>query len=94
MGTRWIAFPVADMGVPERDSAADWRAASSAARAALRGGGRVLVHCRAGCGRSGMAALRLMVECGERPEVALRRLRAMRPCAVETEAQLAWALRK
>jgi hypothetical protein len=34
-----------------------------------------------------------MVECGERPEAALRRLRAMRPCAVETEAQLAWALR-
>jgi len=94
MGTRWIAFPVADMGVPDRESAADWRAASAAARAALRGGGRVLVHCRAGCGRSGMVALRLMVECGERPEAALRRLRAMRPCAVETEAQLAWALRK
>src|SRR5690606_33735699 len=58
---------------------------------ALEGGGRVLVHCLGGCGRSGMVALRLMIGAGETPEVALRHLRGVRPCAVETEAQLAWA---
>jgi hypothetical protein len=31
------------------------------------------------------------VEAGETPGAALARLRAVRPCAVETEAQLAWA---
>lgn len=92
-GTRWIGVPVADFGVPGAAQAADWARASAAARAALAGGGRVLVHCRGGCGRSGMAVLRLMVEAGEPPEAALARLRARRACAVETAAQLAWALR-
>ncbi|MDH5531227.1 MAG: protein phosphatase, partial [Paracoccaceae bacterium] len=47
-----------------------------------------------GCGRSGMAVLRLMVEAGEPVDVALIRLRKVRPCAVETDAQLAWASRQ
>ena len=33
-----------------------------------------------------------MIECGEAPEPALKRLRAVRPCAVETEAQMLWAV--
>lgn len=61
------------------------------ALATLRNGGKVLAHCRGGCGRSGMAVLRLMVELGEAPDVALARLRDARPCAVETQAQLDWA---
>jgi len=92
-GARWMGVPVADYGVPEPAQAAGWAKASAAARAALAGGGRVLVHCKGGCGRSGMAVLRLMVEAGEAPGAALARLRALRPCAVETEAQMAWALR-
>jgi hypothetical protein len=32
-----------------------------------------------------------MVDCGEAAPAALARLRAVRPCAVETEAQFAWA---
>jgi len=90
-GARWMGMPVADYGVPEAAQAADWSQASAAARAALAGGGRVLVHCRAGCGRAGMAVLRLMVEVGEDADAALKRLRAVRPCAVETGAQMAWA---
>ena len=33
----------------------------------------------------------LLVEAGEAPEAALQRLRAARPCAVETKAQARWA---
>jgi protein-tyrosine phosphatase len=89
-GIGWVAFPVADYAVPPRG--ADWDAVSARLRAVLAAGGRVLVHCRGGCGRSGMAALRLMVEGGEAPAAALARLRAVRPCAVETPAQMRWAL--
>ena len=38
-----------------------------------------------------MALMRLMVEAGEDADEALERLRAARPCAVEREAQRAWA---
>lgn len=91
MGCRWVHLPVADFGAPPEEIIAQWSPVSQSALRALSGGGRVLVHCRAGCGRSGMVALRLMVESGEPFEAALARLRGLRPCAVETDAQMAWA---
>ncbi|WP_170328849.1 protein-tyrosine phosphatase family protein [Ruegeria arenilitoris] len=87
----WAHLPVMDFGAPPREVQAAWPEVSAAAAQVLARGGRVLVHCRGGCGRSGMIALRLMVEHGERPEAALKRLRAVRPCAVETDGQLDWA---
>ncbi len=88
---RWVHLPVEDYGTPCDDVNTRWAEASAAARHALSGGGRVLIHCKGGCGRSGMAVLRLMVECGERQDAALNRLRALRPCAVETDEQMRWA---
>lgn len=93
-GTRWISFPVKDFGIPSSEQTEAWQKASGAARAALSGGGRVLIHCRGGCGRSGMAVLRLMIEAGEDAGEALARLRSLRPCAIETPAQMSWALRR
>jgi protein-tyrosine phosphatase len=83
-------FPIVDYGAPEAGDAA-WAALAAHLHAALDSGGRILVHCMGGCGRSGMIALRVMVERGEATEAALERLRAVRPCAVETAGQLAWA---
>jgi len=91
-GARWIHMPVKDMAVPDTSQIEEWHSASKAALAALQGGGRVLIHCLGGCGRSGMAALRLMIEAGEAPDAALARLRSVRPGAVETEEQRAWAV--
>jgi len=90
-GIVWRHLPVDDYHADSPALAAGWAASSAQARGILAQGGRVLVHCRGGCGRSGMAVLRLMVELGEAPEIALARLRAARPCAVETDAQHAWA---
>jgi protein-tyrosine phosphatase len=86
-GTAWRPFPITDFSTPE----SGWPSLSPLIHAELAKGGRVLLHCMGGCGRSGMIALRLMVEAGEDPDTALIRLRAARPCAVETEAQRLWA---
>ena len=86
-GIAWRQFPITDYSIPETG----WPTLSPVIHAALAKGGRVLLHCMGGCGRSGMIALRLMVEAGEDADVALIRLRAARPCAVETEAQRRWA---
>ncbi len=91
MGSRWHHLPIQDFGTPDEAVMARWPEASRQVRRALKGGGRVIVHCRGGCGRSGMVALRLMVECGEDRFAALNRLRALRDCAVETKGQLKWA---
>lgn len=85
----WHPFPIEDFGIPP--AGADWESLSKAAADIFENGGTVLIHCRGGLGRSGMVALRLMIEAGEDPDEAFARLRAARPGAVETEAQLAWA---
>jgi protein-tyrosine phosphatase len=90
-GIAWHPLPIGDFGVPGPDVTAIWPGVSAQVLQVLAGGGRVLVHCMGGCGRSGMAVLRLMVEAGEQPPAALARLRAVRPCAVETDAQYEWA---
>lgn len=90
-GIDWMHLPIADFGAPAAGTAASWPEASARALAVLALGGKVLIHCMGGCGRSGMAALRLMVEMGEEPSAALTRLRAVRPCAVETPEQYGWA---
>ncbi len=92
MGSRWHHLPLPDFSAPNTAMLEHWGEVSALALQALRGGGRVLVHCKGGCGRSGMVVLRLMIEAGEMPAKALRRLRTQRPCAVETEAQMQWAM--
>lgn len=91
-GIAWRRFAITDFGAPDEMGQMLWPMQAGGLLAALDRGGRLFIHCRAGCGRSGMIALRLMVEAGEAPAAALVRLRAARPCAVETGAQMAWAL--
>ena len=90
-GITWRHLPVADFAAQSAELDSGWAGVSRTARALLGGGGRVLCPCMGGCGRSGMAVMRLLVEAGEAPEAALARLRTHRPCAVETEAQRRWA---
>lgn len=90
-GARWVHFPVEDLSVPAPDRSDAWEEVERTALATLDRGDRVLIHCLAGCGRSGMTALRIMVQTGEAPAAALARLRVVRPCAVETNAQRLWA---
>ncbi|MCC5972202.1 MAG: dual specificity protein phosphatase family protein [Pararhodobacter sp.] len=90
-GIDWAHFPVTDFGLPDPETAQGWQAVADKALAVCAAGGRVFVHCKAGRGRSGMVAMRLMVQLGEAPGPALARLRAARPGAVETEAQQDWA---
>ena len=87
----WRHLPIKDFGAPDDDISKAWKTVAFDAHKIVMNGGRVLAHCWGGCGRSGMALLRLMIEAGEDPERALKRLRAIRPCAVETEAQRDWA---
>jgi hypothetical protein len=91
-GARWLHLPITDYGTPDEVFMRAWPEKSAVILKALSGRGRVLIHCKGGCGRSGMLALRLMVESGEDAVDALLRLRKVRPCAVETDAQLRWAV--
>ncbi len=89
-GLAWRHFPIEDYGVPASAAEERWSALSAELHSALDAGQSVLVHCRGGLGRSGMAAARLIAERGTRAEGAIARVRAQRPGAVETDVQAAW----
>ncbi|MEQ9015740.1 MAG: ADP-ribosylglycohydrolase family protein [Marinovum algicola] len=87
MGMRWIHAPVVDVSVPGDAFSRVWASAGAEVRGILAGGGRVLVHCRGGLGRSGTLAACLLVEAGQDPEAAIAAVRAARPGAIETREQ-------
>ena len=84
---QWIQAAVSDFGIPEND----FGAVIDRLLAVLQTDGRILIHCKGGQGRSGMMAMRLLVEQGEPAIDALARIRRVRPNAVETIQQEQWA---
>lgn len=86
-GFAWLHLPIRDFGVPDAAWEAMWMQAGPLVRARILEGGGVHLHCRGGCGRSGMIAARILAELGVPPDEAMARVRAARPCAIETPAQ-------
>lgn len=86
-GLLWHHLPITDLKAPSRDFEEIWPAVALQLRQLLAGGSRVLVHCRGGLGRAGTVAACLLVELGEVPRDAVRRVRAARPHSIETAAQ-------
>lgn len=86
-GMRWFHLPIRDVSVPSVAFEIEWTTKGGELRAVLSRGGRVLVHCRGGLGRSGMVAARLLVERGMRPAAAIGLVRKQRLGAIQTRAQ-------
>ncbi len=79
-------MPVADYGTPDSTII---RRFIVTLRHAINDGRPVLVHCYGGCGRTGtMLALADIYLFGERDGLrAIRKVRSVRPCAIETPEQ-------
>lgn len=80
-------LPIRRTGVPSARFERIWAYSGHRLRQILRRGGRVLVHCHNGSGRTGVVAARLLVELGARADDAITRVCATRPRAIETLAQ-------
>ena len=89
-GLDFLHLPIPDFGVPDAAFEAAWSAAGLAHR--LAAGETVAIHCRAGLGRTGTIAARLMMEsAGLDAAAAIATIRRDHAAeAVETAAQEAW----
>ena len=82
---RWQHHPVRDLAATseatgENTVLGEWFAS-------VYRGGRVLLHCAAGLGRTGTVAARLLMMAGEEADTAIKRVRAARPGTVESGPQ-------
>ena len=91
-GMAWYHLPILDMCAPDDAFERRWSAAGTELRALLDGGRNIAVHCLGGLGRTGTVAARLLVEYGERPDLAIARVRDARPGAIQTHEQERYVL--
>jgi hypothetical protein len=89
-GIPWVFAPIVDGSIPSAEFEETWRELGPDVRSILRGGGRVLIHCRAGLGRTGLLAATLLVELGASPQMAIAAVRRARPGTIENPVQEAY----
>ena len=92
LGMAWHHLPIRDVSVPDDLFEDLWEESGWRLRQILSEGGRVVLHCRGGIGRTGTIAARLLVEFGVAPEEAIRLVRRARPGTIETLAQEEYVL--
>ena len=88
----WFHLPIVDAKIPDEDFERQWDVAGEELRSILRSGSDVVVHCRGGLGRAGTISARLLIELGIKPKTAIKRVREVRPGAIETDEQEMYVL--
>ncbi len=92
-GIPWFHLPIVDLDVPDGRFDEEWETAGGELRRILADGGRIILHCRAGLGRTGTMAARLLIEFGMDPREAIARVRRVRPGAIQTRVQEEYVLK-
>ena len=93
-GIEWHHLPIRDVDIPDHHFEERWRRENGQRiKSILSGGGKVLLHCRGGIGRTGTIAAKLLVEFGFKPSDAVALVRRTRPGTIETQAQEQYVLK-
>ena len=84
---QWFNLPIVDVSTPDDRFESAWKEVGNRIRGILCRGGKVVLHCRGGLGRTGLLAARILVDFGLEPDQAIKQVRQARPGAIETREQ-------
>lgn len=87
VGLQWAQCPIDDFSVPGELFEQRWSATALGLHSLLNQGAGVALHCRAGLGRTGTVAARVLIERGLSAPVAMQLVRQARPGSIETSTQ-------
>lgn len=90
LGMHWLHMPIPDKHAPTASFAPQWAVAGPKIHACLQRGGKVLIHCMGGIGRTGTIAAQILIERGMPVAEAMMVIRAARKGAIETQVQEAY----
>ncbi len=91
-GLRWFHLAIPDQCEPGPSFQQGWQCNAREVIEILGRGERLIIHCAAGLGRSGMIAAKMLTAFGVPPETAISRVREVRPGAIETQQQARYVL--
>jgi ADP-ribosyl-[dinitrogen reductase] hydrolase len=86
----WLQFPISDYGIPSAEVTRRWTQTVPQLLQYLQEGQKVVIHCAAGYGRTGMMTAALLVAMGVDAQTAIALVRAARPGTIETPEQEAF----
>ena len=83
----WFHFPIADFDIPTKNSLLELNLLLSDLYKFLRKEKNIIIHCKAGLGRTGTIASLLLTKLGVSPKNAVQYIRKYRPGSIDTNAQ-------
>ncbi len=87
LGMCWVHLPIPDKQAPGLDFSPAWAVAGQQIQTCLQHGGKILIHCMGGIGRTGTIAAQILMERGVPTEQAMAEVRRVRKGAIETVVQ-------
>lgn len=83
----WRHFPIRNMKPPKQDTVPYLENLVEEVASILANDSKVVIHCHAGLGRTGMVAATFLTSLGLKPEEAIATIRMHRPGSIETHPQ-------
>lgn len=88
LGFTWFHQPIEDDHAPDEEFDARWKVISPQVHNALQQGGKVVLHCMGGSGRTGLLAAHILLELGWDLDSIKTEVKALRPGAFTKPLQI------
>ena len=83
----WYHLPIQDFSAPDIIFEDAWLKNKEAILELVNNGSKIIIHCAAGLGRTGTFTAKLLTKFGWDPQVAINKVRQVRPGAIERQIQ-------